>query len=146
MPPPVVAKTVTQKWRTNGKTFTANAIGVVVPKTFCALLQKLVQEIDLIKTTGKATFVDMAMSYTEFPLHTEYGKALFKNQQYTLDNTVEHLSGLSSEDMTKFPLFTIPGVTALHTTDRTITSGSWRLVTKNDPQVATHIDDHLRKH
>ena len=72
--PPVVAKTLKPKWQTNCKKFTANTIGVVVPKAFCALLQKMVQEIDLAKNAGKTTFVDMAMSYTGSPLHMEYGK------------------------------------------------------------------------
>ena len=71
MLPPVVANTVKPKWGTDGKTFTASAIGFVVPKTFCALLRKMVQEIDLIKDTGKATFVEIAMSYTGSPLHME---------------------------------------------------------------------------
>ena len=144
--PPVVTKTVKPKWRTNSKIFTTTTIGVVVPKTFCALLRKIVQEIDLAKNSGKATFVDMAMSYTGSLLHTEYRKALFKHHQYTSSHFVECLSGLSSDDMTNFLLLKIPGVKALHITDRTITSGSWRLVTTNDPYVAARIDDYLHKH
>ena len=128
------------------KTFTAAAIGVVVPKTFCALLQKMVQEINLTKNTEKVTFVDLAMSYAGSPLHKEYGKALFKHQQYTQDHNVERLSGLSSNNMTNFPLLNIPGVTALHTTNQTITSDLWQIITKNDLQIATHIDDYLHQH
>ena len=48
--------------------------------------------------------------------------------------------------MTNFPLLNIPGVTALHTTDQTISSGSWQIVTNNNPQVATHTDDYLHEH
>ena len=48
--------------------------------------------------------------------------------------------------MTNFPLLKIPGVISLHTTDRTMTSGSWRIVTTNDPQVATWIDEYIHKH
>ena len=114
------------------------------PKLFALYSEKWSKK--LTKTTGNTTFVDMAMSYTGSPLHSEYGKVLFKQQQYTRNHTVEHLSGLSSEDMTKFPLLTIPEVTALHTTNRTITSGSWQVVTKNDPKVATLIDEHLHNH
>ena len=108
--PPVITKTITPKWRTKGKTFTATAIGVIVPKPFCALLRKIIQEIDLVDNSGKATFVDMLMSYTGSPLHTEYGKALFKHHQYTRDHFVECLSGLSRDNMTNFPLLKIPGV------------------------------------
>ena len=115
------------------------------PKLFALYSEKWSKK--LTKTTGNTTFVDMAMSYTGSPLHSEYGKVLFKQQQYTRNHTVEHLSGLSSEDMTKFPLLTIPEVTALHTTNRTITSGSWRVVTRKDhPEVATLIDNHLYTH
>ena len=77
--PPVLTKIMTPKWRANGKTFTTTAIDIVVPKTFHALLQKMVQEIELAKNSGKATFVGMAMSYARSPLHTECGKALFKH-------------------------------------------------------------------
>ena len=85
------------------------------------------------------------MSYTGSPLHTEYRKALFKHHQYTTNHFVERLSRLSSDNMTNFPLLNIPGVQALHTTDRTITSGSWRLVTTNDSHIAARIDDYIHK-
>eukprot|EP00534_Pseudo-nitzschia_fraudulenta_P011038 CAMPEP_0201215588 /NCGR_PEP_ID=MMETSP0851-20130426/189055_1 /ASSEMBLY_ACC=CAM_ASM_000631 /TAXON_ID=183588 /ORGANISM="Pseudo-nitzschia fraudulenta, Strain WWA7" /LENGTH=276 /DNA_ID=CAMNT_0047505079 /DNA_START=339 /DNA_END=1172 /DNA_ORIENTATION=- len=79
-------------------------------------------------------------------LHSEYGKALFNNNS-TPTTIPEQLSGLSSADMTKFPLLNIPGVTAVHTADRTITFGTWRLVTRNDhPQVAALIDNHIHTH
>ena len=52
----------------------------------------------------------MSISYTGSPLHTAYGKALFKHHQYTHDHSVKRLSGLSSDDMTNFPLLKIPGV------------------------------------
>ena len=83
----------------------------------------MVQEIDLLKNTGNATFVDMAMSYARSTLHSEYDKALFKQQHYTRTHTVERMSGLSSADMKKNPLLDIPGVTAIHATDCTITFG-----------------------
>ena len=121
---PVITKTVTPKWRTKGKTFAATAIRVIVPKPFRALLRKMIKEIDLVNNSGKATFADLSMSYTGSPLHTEYGKALFKHHQYTRDHFVERLSGLSRDDKTKFSLLKIPRVLSLHTTDRTMMSGS----------------------
>ena len=133
-------------FRTKGKTFTASAIGVILPKSFCALLRKIIQEIDLTTNSGKATFVDMSMSYTGSPLHTEYSKVLFKQHQYMLDHLVERLSGLSCNGMTNVPLLKIPGVHSLHTMDRKVTSGSWRVVTTNDPLVATRIDNYIQKH
>ena len=123
--------------------FTATAIGVIFPKSFRALLQKMIQKIDLANNSGKATFVDMSMSYTGSPLLTGYGKALFKHHQYTRDHFVERLSGLSRNDATNFPLLKIPWVLSLHTTDRTATSGSWRVITTNDPFVATRIDNYI---
>ena len=144
--PSIVLKTVTPKWRTRGKTFTMTAIVVIVPKSYRALLWKMIQDIDLTMNSGRVTFVDMSMSYTGSPLHAEYGKALFKHHQYTCDHFVERLSGLSRDDMTNFPLLKIPGVISLHTTDRTIKSGSWRLVTTNDPLVAPRIDSYIHKH
>ena len=144
--PPIILKSVTPKWRTRGKTFITTAIGVIVPKSYRALLRKMIQEINLITNSGRATFVDMSMSYTGSPLHTEYGKALFKHHQYTNNHFVERSSGLSHDGMTNFPLLTIPGVISLHTTDQTIKSGSWRVVTTNDPSVATQIDTYIQKH
>jgi len=116
---PIVLKTVTLKWRTRGKTFTTTAIGVIVPKSYRALLWKMIQEIDLTTNSRRATFVDISMLYTGSPLHAEYGKALFKHHQYTRNHFVERLLGLSRDDMTNFPLLLIPGVTSLHTADRT---------------------------
>ena len=68
------------------------------------------------------------------------------HNQYTTNHFVERLSGLSSDHMTNFPLLNIPGAQALHTTDCTITSGSWRLVTTNNLHVAARIDDYIYKH
>mmetsp|Transcript_13766 Transcript_13766/g.28997 ORF Transcript_13766/g.28997 Transcript_13766/m.28997 type:complete len:299 (-) Transcript_13766:7-903(-) len=84
--------------------------------------------------------------YKTSPLHTEYGKALFKQHQCTRDHLVERLSSLSRNNMTNFPLLKIPGVLSLHTTDRTVTSGSRPVVTTNDPLVATCIDAYIQKH
>mmetsp|Transcript_21227 Transcript_21227/g.47918 ORF Transcript_21227/g.47918 Transcript_21227/m.47918 type:complete len:266 (+) Transcript_21227:1893-2690(+) len=106
----------------------------------------MIQEIDLTTNSRRATFVDISMLYTGSPLHAEYGKALFKHHQYTRDHFVERLSGLSRDDMTNFPLLSIPGVISLHTTDRTLTSGSWRVITTIDPSVAIRIDTYLHKH
>ena len=107
----------------------------------------MVQEIYLLKNTGKATFVDITSSNARSTLHSEYGKALFKQQQDTRNHTIEHISGLSSVDMKKFPLVDILGVTAFHTTDRTITFGTLRVVTSNDyPLVAGLIDTHIHTH
>ena len=120
--------------------------GMIKFLIFSLFLRHLGSDRALTTNSGRATFVDMSMSYTRSPLHTEYGKTLFKHHQYTCNHFVERLSGLSHDDMTNFPLLTIPGVVSLHTTDQTIKSGSWRVVTTNDPSVATRIDAYIHKH
>ena len=72
--------------------------------------------------------------------------ALFKHHQCTRDHFIERLSGLSCDNMTNFPLLSIPGVISIHTTNQTIKSGSWRVITTNDPSVATRIDTYIHKH
>ena len=106
----------------------------------------MIQEIDLTTNSRRATSIDMSMSYTGSPLHAEYGKALFKHHQYMRNHFVERLSGLSRDDLTNFPLLSIPGVISLHTTNQTIKFGSWRVVTTNNPSVATQIDTYIHKH
>eukprot|EP00534_Pseudo-nitzschia_fraudulenta_P000309 CAMPEP_0201118162 /NCGR_PEP_ID=MMETSP0850-20130426/2291_1 /ASSEMBLY_ACC=CAM_ASM_000622 /TAXON_ID=183588 /ORGANISM="Pseudo-nitzschia fraudulenta, Strain WWA7" /LENGTH=86 /DNA_ID=CAMNT_0047383155 /DNA_START=184 /DNA_END=444 /DNA_ORIENTATION=- len=60
---------MTPKWRTTGNTFTTTAIGIVVPKILCITRQNGPRNCTA-KNSGKATFVDVTMSYTWSPLHT----------------------------------------------------------------------------
>ena len=73
--PPVVAKTVTPKWQTNGKTFTTIAIGIVVPKTFRALLRKMVQEkLTWPKTLAKKLLLTWQCPTPGLPFTQNTGK------------------------------------------------------------------------
>ena len=69
-PPTVIVETVKPKWCKGGQ-YTTCAIGIRTPKRFCALVRRMLHELDLTLNDGTATFVDLNMQYGGPTLYSE---------------------------------------------------------------------------